>query len=273
MRVIHEGAEHMGEQLSIGEFARRSWLSQKALRLYESEGLLVPERESNGYRAYDTDQLRDARVVRLLRRLDMPVQQVRAVLDARPQDQAELVDAYWRSVESRVIQQRSLVAHALETLSGRKEIHPMFEIQVRVVAEERVLTEQAHVKVGPLTEWISDAFSRQHGTGITSGFSSVIFHGEVNEDSDGPVEAITIIPADAESDLPTRVDPARREAFTRITKAQVAFPEILSAYDAVEAWIGANGYRQVGSPREVYFVDWMAVGDDDPACDIAFPIE
>jgi DNA-binding transcriptional MerR regulator len=109
----------MGEQLSIGEFARRSWLSPKALRLYESEGLLVPERESNGYRAYDTDQLRDARVVRLLRRLDMPVQQVRAVLDARPQDQAELVDAYWRSVESRVIQQRSLVAHALETLSGR----------------------------------------------------------------------------------------------------------------------------------------------------------
>jgi len=276
MTVIHEEskkAERMGEQLSIGEFARRSWLSPKALRLYESEGLLVPQRESNGYRSYDAAQLRDARLIRLLRRVDMPMREVRAVLEAPAETQAKLVDDYWNAVESRVIQQRSLVTHALESLSGRKETHPMFEIQVRDVAEERVLTEQAHVKVGPLTEWIDDAFARQQGTGIASGLSSVIFHGEVNEDSDGPIEAITVIPADAQTDAPTRIDAARREAFTRITKAQLAFPEILSAYDAVEAWIAASDYRQIGSPREVYLVDWMAVGDDDPACDIAFPIE
>ena len=48
------------QRMSIGEFSRRSSLSPKALRLYEREGLLVPEREDNGYRSYDTEQLRDA---------------------------------------------------------------------------------------------------------------------------------------------------------------------------------------------------------------------
>ncbi len=31
-------------------------------------------------------------------------------------------------------------------------------------------------------------------------------------------------------------------------------------------------YGQV-SPREVYFARWDEVGDDDPACGVAFPFE
>ena len=76
----------------------------------------------------------------------------------------------------------------------------------------------------------------------------------------------------ADVTLPVRSEPAHREAYTTITKAQVQFPDILSAYDAVESWIAHTGERQVGSPREVYFTDWVSIGDDDPACDVAFPI-
>jgi hypothetical protein len=52
------------EQLiGIGEFSRRSWLSPKALRLYERLGLLVPAYvgEDNGYRHYRETQLEAAR--------------------------------------------------------------------------------------------------------------------------------------------------------------------------------------------------------------------
>ena len=40
------------EEVSIGEFARRSRLSVKALRLYDELGVLVPARvdETSGYR-------------------------------------------------------------------------------------------------------------------------------------------------------------------------------------------------------------------------------
>ena len=75
----------------------------------------------------------------------------------------------------------------------------------------------------------------------------VIYHGEVNEDSDGPVEVC--VPFVGEADLAGqahRVEPAHREAYTEITVAQVAFPQILSAYDAVERWIGENGREITG---------------------------
>jgi thiamine kinase-like enzyme len=38
-------------------------------------------------------------------------------------------------------------------------------------------------------------------------------------------------------------------------------------------WAAENGQPAIGSPREVYFTDWDAAGDDDPACDIALPVQ
>ena len=61
------------EEVSIGEFARRSRLSVKALRLYDELGVLVPARvdEASGYRYYDVAQLEAARLVAMLRQLDV----------------------------------------------------------------------------------------------------------------------------------------------------------------------------------------------------------
>ena len=145
----------------------------------------------------------------------------------------------------------------------------MFEIHEREVAEQTVLTEQRHIAVGELSDFIGAAMMRlgtiaaAHG-GVTAA-PFVIYHGEVNEDSDGPVEVcIPIDPARATLEAATRREPAHREAYTTITKAQVAFPQILSAYDAVAHWIEAQGKRGTGSPREVYFTDFDAAGRTTP---------
>ena len=102
----------------------------------------------------------------------------------------------------------------------------------------------------------------------------VVYHGEVNEDSDGPVEVC--IPVGLEQPVSEatamRREPAHNEAYVRITKAQVEYPQILSAYDAVAQWITAQGRSVTGSPREVYFTDWDAAGPNDEVCDVAFPV-
>ena len=69
-----------------------------------------------------------------------------------------------------------------------------------------------------------------------------------------------------------RVEPARRLAYTRIVKAQVAHPQIIAAFEAVERWMAGQGIEPAGPCREVYFADWDAAGPDDAVCDIAFPI-
>ena len=68
-----------------------------------------------------------------------------------------------------------------------------------------------------------------------------------------------------------RIEPAHLEAYATISKAQCEFPRILEAYDAVETYVKGHGMDPAGSPREVYFVDFNAVGPDDPFVDIAWP--
>jgi effector-binding domain-containing protein len=75
------------------------------------------------------------------------------------------------------------------------------------------------------------------------------------------------------SGIGVRVEPARRLAYARITKAQVAHPQIMAAFEAVEAWIAERGLSYDGPCREVYFADWDAAGAEDAVCDVAFPVK
>lgn len=71
--------------LRIGAFARASSLSLKALRLYHEIGLLVPSvvDPTSGYRAYAPVQLADAAVIRRLRDVGVPLQDIQQMLDAK----------------------------------------------------------------------------------------------------------------------------------------------------------------------------------------------
>lgn len=269
-----------GAQLTIGEFSRRCLLSPKALRLYDRQGLLVPAEvdPATGYRRYRETQLETARLIARLRQLDMPLATVAGIVNLPEARRADALASWWESVERRIAGQRDLLVYLLVGLAGRERTYDMFTIEERDVPAQFVLTEQRHITVPHLQQWLDERMPAMHTIaarfgGIT-GPAFIIYHGEVNEESDGPVEIC--VPVDqtrqAEIDVPTRVEPAHREAFTRINKAMVEFPQILTAYDAVEHWMGDQGRECTGSPREVYFTDFMAAGPNDPACDIAFPI-
>jgi DNA-binding transcriptional MerR regulator len=69
------------EGLLVGELAHRLRIRASALRVWEAAGLLHPQRDRDGYRRYDADTVRDARLVMLLRQSHHPFPQIRAVLD------------------------------------------------------------------------------------------------------------------------------------------------------------------------------------------------
>ena len=266
--------------LTIGEFARRSMLSPKALRLYDQQGLLVPAEIDpvTRYRRYRESQLADARLIARLRRLDMPLATIGKVLRSAPDRRSDVLVAWWDATERRMAGKRELLVHLLIGLAGRERTFDMYEVHERDVPEQAVVSEQRHTTVHGLTDWFDDCMPRLHGiatnNGGIAGPAFIIYHGEVNEESDGPVEVCVPIQGDrmGSIDASTRIEPAHREAYTRIRKAQVEFPQILDAYEAVEQWMAKNNRQMAASPREVYFVDFMNAGPDDEVCDIAFPI-
>jgi DNA-binding transcriptional MerR regulator len=71
----------------VGEVARRTGLTAKALRHYDRLGLLSPAQVSDdGYRWYAEEQIAVARFIARLRRLDAPLDVVRACLDGAAED-------------------------------------------------------------------------------------------------------------------------------------------------------------------------------------------
>jgi effector-binding domain-containing protein len=185
---------------------------------------------------------------------------------------------YWGEVEADARVKRRLV-HYLETyLEGKGE--RMFEIQTRDVPEQKVLTIQRRVYVKDLPKFISDSMMQLYSHIGQAGLkvedpNFVAYHGQVNEDSDGPVEVCVPFSGSLEpaGEMRIRLEPAHQEAYTRLTKAQVEFPSILEAYDAVHKYLKEQEKTMSDSPREVYFTPWNKTRDNDPACDIAVPFE
>ncbi len=274
-----EGQPSPDSLLTIGVFARRSRISPKALRLYERRGLLVPAAvdDDNGYRYYRHRQLETARLIARLRRLDMPLRRVAEVV-AAPRDRAvDLLATYWESVERRNDAQRSLARHLQDRLSGEHPLAPTLAVAERTVPDCAYLVEQHHVVIGDLALCIEQGATRlmalADACSARAGDFMFVYHGEVTEDSDGPVEICLPVDADAaaKAGLNTRVEPAHQQAYVRLTKSQTAYPQILSAYDAVFDWVDQQSRHYAAPLREMYLGHYPEARPDDVICDVALP--
>ncbi|KJY43392.1 peroxiredoxin [Streptomyces sp. NRRL B-1568] len=67
--------------MRIGEAARAAGVTAKAVRYYESLGLIAPGRLANGYRDYDEHDVRLLREVKTLGRLGIPAERTRPFLE------------------------------------------------------------------------------------------------------------------------------------------------------------------------------------------------
>ncbi|MYQ96141.1 MerR family transcriptional regulator [Streptomyces sp. SID4946] len=124
------------ELLTIGAFARVSRLSPKALRLYDELALLRPARvdPDTGYRYYAAGQLGRARLVAWLRRLGMPLAEIRAVCALEPGESAREIGAYWARVEAETAMRRDLAAFLVDQLTGTPDAsgrEPMMMLELK----------------------------------------------------------------------------------------------------------------------------------------------
>jgi DNA-binding transcriptional MerR regulator len=228
------------DEISIGEFARRSRLSLKALRLYDERGVLVPSRvdQASGYRYYGTAQLDEARLVVMLRQLQLPLAAIKELLACDPADAAARIAEHWRDAEAAHDARRDLADYLVNRLSGKRSV--MYEVATREISERSLLCLKRNVDeqgawalgkefIAILRERPLPKMNGREGAMFT------IYWGEVSADSDGPVEMCKPVPeSDAKAlashypELSLRTEPAHREAY-------VALPN-----DALPAGPGGN---------------------------------
>ncbi|MFF3917615.1 MerR family transcriptional regulator [Streptomyces sp. NPDC001852] len=110
--------------MRIGELARRADVTTKAVRYYESLGLITAERLPNGYRDYGEDDVRLVREIRTLHRLGIPVERTRPFLECLAAGRAhaddcpaslasyrEAIDELTERIESLTARRATLIAN------------------------------------------------------------------------------------------------------------------------------------------------------------------
>jgi DNA-binding transcriptional MerR regulator len=281
-------------EMSIGEFARRSRLSPKALRLYDGLGLLSPARvdELSGYRYYEGAQLGQARLIAALRQVGVPLTTVKELLALGPAEMAEQVTAFWREAETRHAGQRELVTALVDRLTGRSTV--MYEVATREMPRRSLLCLKRNVDESGL--W---AFGKEF-IGIVrdqrlprlegrEGAVFCIYWGQVSADSDGPVEWCKPVPvAEAEGlaaqfpELTLRVEPAHREAYIDFGPwpgGPASPAQWQLADEALRSWAEAQGIdpKQLSlTPEDLgvritYLASRPPGETSAPECDFAVP--
>lgn len=71
-------AERMVKHMTIKEMEEITGMSRTNIRFYEGEGLIHPKRRENGYREYSDDDAQTLMKVKLLRSMEVPLEQVKA---------------------------------------------------------------------------------------------------------------------------------------------------------------------------------------------------
>lgn len=113
--------------LSIGQFAQLVGLSVSALRFYAESGVLTPAQvdQDSGYRYYAPEQVPAGQRVAALRRLELPLGDLAALLGAAPEEAARLLERHERRLLERFQAQRALLLEVGELLRGQRTLDPV----------------------------------------------------------------------------------------------------------------------------------------------------
>jgi DNA-binding transcriptional MerR regulator len=256
--------------LRIGPFSRASWLSVKALRSYHEMGLLVPAvvDPQTGYRSYTVGQLTDATIIRRLRELDVPLEAVRRVLDARdPEVTAKVLADHAAVLETRLAE----LQLAVDGLSSAVST-PILHTPVHRMHQEAccVLTVKGTIGPGEFESFLD----RTRRTLIDAAAASgAVIAGDFGAsyptlEEDGPQPTVAFLPIAEPTLLPPDVL-ATGVRVSEVPAADVAVFVHAGSYDTLDdayrrlgAWVAANDESADLPVRELYLV--MMSDTDDP---------
>lgn len=205
----------------------------------------------------------------------MPLRVISRVLQAEPGRRGELIEQFRVAAAEAHARQQALatfLTHAVprEQLDGLEQPDALrFPIHHRSVSDQVVTTMSRATTAAELPGVIRDCADRllamATDRGGPAGPLVVIYHGQVGWESDGPIEVYLPVADPARGH---RREPAHEEAWVDLPVAEVQFPQILAAFEAVRVEAERAGRTPSGPPREVYPA---RPGNPRPICQIAQP--
>ena len=252
-------------------------LTIKTLRHYHDVGLLAPAEidKTTGYRYYAKSQVPIAQVIRRFRALDMPVEEVRAILKTSdPEARSELIAAHLSRLEQQLSETQAAVV-SLRALLDRPEAP--IAVETRAVRQARTLAISDRIRVKEVTEWMNAAYTELYDalrsqSVKAAGPSGALWSTEVFTDGEG--DATVFVPIGAD------VRPVGRARPLVVPPAELAIAvhhgthkDVDRTYGALGTYVAEHEVGVEGPVREYYLVDGFNTPDSTQWCtEIAWPI-
>ena len=264
--------------LSIGAFAHASLLSVKSLRAYHAAGILVPARVDGrtGYRAYTTAQLIDAAVLRRLRRLDLPLEDVAVILRARdPAVTRAVLARHERTMRDRLAEVAGIVSELQAHTDAPSALTPVF---VRREPATHALAVTGRATEANFPRFLAEAYAELDAVmaslgAAPSGPGGALYPSDPDADD---TEVLACVPVDEPVVVPAGSGRVRLVELPEVTVAVLThvgdYDTIEVAYRALGAWVADHAEPLEEPVREWYVVSWDRT--DDPATfrtEIAWP--
>ncbi|MEM7555584.1 MAG: MerR family transcriptional regulator [Cyanobacteria bacterium P01_A01_bin.84] len=271
--------------LRISDFAQLSRVSPKALRLYDRMGLLKPIQVDslNGYRYYSASQLSRLHRIVVFKELGFSLEEISKLLNENisPEEIRGMLrlkhsEIYQRVLEDQIRLKR--VESRLQELEIEGKM-PNYEVILKPVASQLVA---ATVGVIPnydecgviFDRMFEETFSYAFSQGIKQVSSGIsIYHDTKLRDKHIPVEAATPIYEKIPDSGKVWVYelPAVEEMACVVHHGE--FSGLGKAYSTLLEWLEKNGYRIIGSTREVY-LEYEKDGDPSKyVTEVQIPVE
>lgn len=252
---------------TVGELADATGITVRTLHHYDQIGLLVPtRRDPNGYRRYDTDDLRRLRRILFYRELDLPLDDIATLLDDETADERAHLERQAAELDARIgrlTHIRKAVTQALETIDmdsphnlSTDEIREVFGDEYADKAAE--YSTEARERWGDTDAWQQSARrTRQYtkadweeikaeGDAITAAFADLLRAG-----ADPASEEAMEVAERHRRSIHDRFYDCDHEFHANLADMYVSDPRFTATYEAVEAGLAefihdaviANGVR------------------------------
>jgi effector-binding domain-containing protein len=269
----------MNDLVPIGRFSRMTRLSVKALRHYAELGILEPSwvDPSSGYRYYRPAQANLAEAIRVLRSVDMPLDEIGEILAQHdPELVAKRLHMHRERLQERLADQERMLRY-LEHLIEREEGLMPYEVSIKQVEPRRVAGHRLHTKLETIGVDIGTGFGvLMQALGMAqaapAGAPFIIYHDVIDEQTHGDIELCVPVPAG----MSGPDGPVEWKDLDGGTVASTIhrgpYDQIGPAYHTVSGWIQDHGHQTIGAPREIYLNDPQQVAEEDILTEVQWPI-
>lgn len=256
----------MPNLMPIGRFSQLCRLSIKTLRYYDQVGLLHPAEIDpwTHYRYYTLEQAVIAERIRLLRTTNMPIEDIRLLLAARNDSEAEPIVARHREQLHQRLQETHHAIEVLERLLPLEKTVLPYDICLRdttacpIAAIRRTITwDEIDTTVSALMQEIMGYLYSHQRT--QAGASVVLYHTIHDEGMECEVGMPVAAPIEETDQIKNSVVPGGLAAYTL---HQGSYEELGAAHRALQAWIQMHGHGMAGPSYEVYLMGPLDTSDN-----------